>query len=81
VSGHIGIGVTAVSLDVAKQLATEVANRFGWGSLGSVAQDVDIRSLDQGHVIPNMGPPNLPGVWYPFLNLEEVDAYLSPNER
>jgi hypothetical protein len=28
-----------------------------------------VRDLDQGHVIPNMGPPNLRGVWFPMLNL------------
>jgi hypothetical protein len=28
-------------------------------------QDVDVQSLDQGHVIPNMHPPNWRGIWYP----------------
>jgi hypothetical protein len=39
------------------------------GELVRIIVDVDVRDLDQGHVIPNMGPPNLRGVWYPMLNL------------
>jgi len=32
-------------------------------------RDVDVRELDQRHVVPNMGPPSIFGVWYPRLNL------------
>lgn len=28
--------------------------------------DVDVRSLDQGHVVPNMMPPNCRGIWFPM---------------
>jgi hypothetical protein len=31
----------------------------------SVAEDVDIRTLDQKHVIPNMEPPIWRGIWFP----------------
>ena len=31
-----------------------------------VRTDVDVRDLDQGHVLPNMAPPNLRGIWYPM---------------
>lgn len=34
-----------------------------------VVPDVDVRTLDEGHVIPNMGPPAIRGVWYPKLNI------------
>ena len=69
VAGHIGIGVTAYSLDEARYLAKQTADELHWGEPGLPIEDVDIRDLDQGHVIPNMGPPNLHGVWYPMLNL------------
>jgi len=62
----LGIGVTAYSLSEARQLAEEVAKEMGWAEPGSVLEDVDVRDLDQGHVIPNMGPPNLRGVWFPW---------------
>ena len=31
-----------------------------------VIEDVDISTLDQGHVIPNMEAPVWRGVWYPM---------------
>jgi hypothetical protein len=69
VAGHFGIGVTAFTLDEATRLATEVSERYSWGRLGTPVKDIDIRGLDQTHVIPNMGPSSVRGVWYPFLNL------------
>jgi len=33
--------------------------------VGEIRADVDVRDLDQGHVIPNMAPPNWRGIWYP----------------
>jgi hypothetical protein len=29
-------------------------------------ENLDIRTLDQGHVIPNMKDPTLRGVWFPL---------------
>ena len=61
-----GIGVTAYSVDDAKELIndSEICSK---SNLVSVTEDVDVRSLDQGHVIPNMGPPNFRGIWFPNL--------------
>jgi hypothetical protein len=28
--------------------------------------NVDVSTLDPGHVLPNMLPPNTRGVWYPI---------------
>jgi hypothetical protein len=66
---HSGIGVTAYSIQDATRLANEAASQFKWELTGSVIEDVDIRDLDQKHVVPNMGPPNFRGVWYPCKNL------------
>lgn len=61
-----GVGVTAYSLDDAKDLiATE--SFVSEEKILAVIENVDIRDLDQGHVIPNMGPPNVRGIWYPNL--------------
>ena len=30
--------------------------------VGEIRADVDVRDLDQGHVIPNMAPPNWRGI-------------------
>jgi hypothetical protein len=66
----LGFGVTAHSLEDAEALlaaAGYVAQRDYEPSL--VVEDVDIRGLDQDHVVPNMGPPAIRGVWYPCHNL------------
>ncbi|MCW2926654.1 MAG: hypothetical protein JWM86_622, partial [Thermoleophilia bacterium] len=39
-----------------------------------VTEDVDVRDLDQGHVIPNMGVVVWRGVWYPSGYTEWVPA-------
>lgn len=67
---HLGFGVTAYSVDDAKSLIEGAACRLGWDyEVLEIVEDVDVRDLDQGHVVPNMGPPNFRGVWYPNLNL------------
>ena len=70
--GHRGIGVTAGTRSEAEALARSAAREMGWSTdLGQVVEDVDVRDLDQNHVVPNMGPVNFRGVWYPALNLRE----------
>jgi hypothetical protein len=61
-----GVGVTAFSLDDAKDL---IANEplVSERKVLDVLENIDIRDLDQGHVIPNMGPPNIRGIWFPNL--------------
>ena len=68
VAGHLGVGVTAATLAEAQRLA-ERARASCWpdaGALGPVIEDVDIRVLDQKHVVPNMRPVVWPGVWFPI---------------
>ena len=66
----LGIGVTAPSEGSAEQLARDAAERLSLNfEVLEVIADVDIRTLDQDHVIPNMGPPSVQGVWFPMLNL------------
>ena len=70
VPGHLGIGVSAMTREEATRLALQAATGLGWDVDGAqVVEDVDVRDLDQKHVIPNMGPPSFKGVWYPCLNL------------
>jgi hypothetical protein len=67
--GHIGVGVTAYSVDDAEALARDACATVGWSFKPTeVSEDVDIRTLDQSHVTPNIGPVNFRGVWYPRLN-------------
>jgi hypothetical protein len=68
--GSLGYGVTAYSLSEARSLAHDAAARLGVAfEPVSVIEDVDVRQLDQNHVVPNMGPPNFHGVWFPRMNI------------
>ena len=67
---HYGFGVTAYTVEDAKALVDKAALYIGWSTETiKIIEDVDVRDLDQNHVVPNMGPPNLRGVWFPNLNL------------
>ena len=69
----LGVGVSAYSLDEAEAMARDACLGFGWDfDVVKTVENVDVRDLDQNHVVPNMGPPNFKGVWFPMLNLEGV---------
>jgi hypothetical protein len=65
-----GIGVTAASEHEARALAEPVRTRF-WpdATITRVITDIDISTLDDDHVVSNMGPVVIRGVWYPRLNI------------
>jgi hypothetical protein len=69
-SSGLGIGVTSGSEAEAHEVAESVRARYYPEDrfLGFVP-DVDISTLDAKHVVPNMGPAVVRGVWYPRLNL------------
>ena len=64
----LGCGATALDRADAEALISDRV--FGGEPLPpvlSAVEDVDVRDLDQGHVIPNMGDPSIRGVWFPPL--------------
>ena len=63
----LGCGITAFDQNDALAILRErVFDRLGESpEIMEIVRDVDIRSLDQGHVIPNMEPPVIRGVWFP----------------
>ena len=70
VKGISGFGVTAYSVEDATTIVDDVAQHLGLSvEVIKIVEDVDVRDLDQNHVVPNMGPPNFRGVWFPNLNL------------
>ena len=65
-SSGFGFGLTA--FDEADALAILAHVVFADEVMPEVLEmrvDVDVRDLDQGHVVPNMAPPSWRGVWYP----------------
>ena len=66
----IGLGVTAWSLSDAYAMLE--ANGYDYHKRASrleVREGVMVTDLDQNHVVPNMGPIVVRGVWYPALNI------------
>ena len=66
-----GVGVTAFSLEEARDLAQRgLLNLPSGATLGDPEPDVEIPILDQSHVVPNMGICTVRGIWYPKVVLE-----------
>jgi hypothetical protein len=68
--GPLGYGVTAWSVEDALRIIR------GWGfelpdplDLVSIQDGITVADLDQSHVVPNMGPIVLRGMWFPFMGL------------
>jgi hypothetical protein len=62
-------GVTAYSLDDALSLLQACA-AYTLPTPPVVVHavpNVDVSTLDAGHVLPNMVPPNKRGVWFPII--------------
>jgi hypothetical protein len=64
-SMQLGCGVTAYDREDAMRLVAD--------TLGSkppqplrITEDVDVSTLDAGHVLPNMHAPNVRGIWFPM---------------
>lgn len=63
----IGCGVTAYDYDDAISiLRQKVFKGQEIPELKEKKENIDIRTLNQGHVIPNMRDPTLRGVWFPL---------------
>jgi hypothetical protein len=67
-------GVTAHNLDDALELLKhhQLVGQDVETPIG-VSANVRIEDLDQRRVVPNCGPMNFRGVWYPCLDLGEKD--------
>ena len=63
----LGIGVTGYDYgDALRLIAAQVFVDLPMSPIKRVIDDVDVSTLDQDHVIPNMKPPNLRGIWFPM---------------
>src|SRR4051812_28168455 len=64
------LGVTAYSLhDAFKLLAAQGYIFDPHTDISAIHEHVRIADLDQHHVVQNMGPIIVRGVWYPCLNI------------
>ena len=69
-----GYGVTAIDLSDGLALIGRLPDGLRpSGAVANVVEDVDVQSLDAGHVLPNMGAPIWRGVWYPNVPSSNPD--------
>jgi hypothetical protein len=61
----LGCGVTAVDRQDAENLLRQEVFRDELPRVLEIIEDVDVRDLDQGHVIPQHGRPSTRGAWFP----------------
>jgi hypothetical protein len=62
----LGVGVTALGRDDALALVRDrVVKGSELPSIAALIEDVDVSTLDAGHVLPNMAPPVSRGIWFP----------------
>lgn len=63
----LGCGVTAFSKEDAIDLMKErVFTKTPFPAIQNVQEDVDVSTLDAGHVRPNMGNVVKRGIWFPI---------------
>jgi hypothetical protein len=65
----LGCGVTASDREDAEKILRErVFIAEPVPRIKSVIEDIDISTLDPGHVLPNMSDPTPRGVWFPLVH-------------
>ncbi|XXF80872.1 hypothetical protein P2318_14255 [Myxococcaceae bacterium GXIMD 01537] len=63
-----GCGVSGYDREDALELIRErIFPGLELPRVSRIVEDVDVSSLDEGHVLPNIAPPVFRGVWYPGL--------------
>jgi hypothetical protein len=64
---RMGCGATAATVEDALSLvAARVFSGADLPPLRRLTADIDISTLDAGHVLPNMGNPTHRGIWFPL---------------
>jgi hypothetical protein len=63
---RLGCGVSAWTRDDAVNLVRHHVFEGRDFSVVAVVEDVDVSALDANHVLPNMAPASIRGVWYPL---------------
>jgi hypothetical protein len=64
----ISAGITAYDeADARRIFEDQVVTAYGSRTIIAMTTDVDVSTLDKGHVSPNMGDPSSRGVWFPLL--------------
>jgi hypothetical protein len=64
---RLGCGVTARTYaDAIEIISNDIFKSNKLPVIKNCIENIDVRNLDQNHVIPNMLSPNNRGVWFPI---------------
>ncbi len=64
---NFGCGVTAFNdIDALTIIKEQVFKNKPFPEVAVKIENIDINTLDQGHIIPNMYSPNYRGIWFPI---------------
>jgi len=61
----LGCGVTATSYDDALALVKERLSIENADAVAGCVEDVDVSTLDERHILPNIGDVTRRGIWFP----------------
>ena len=68
--GPLGFGVTAFSANDALQIIEGAGYNLPEDKSDlKIMEDIKVDDLDQPHVVKNMGPIVVRGIWYPFTKV------------
>lgn len=62
---QLGCGVTAYD-DAMTLLKERIFSSEAVPAIASVVEDIDVSTLDPGHVLPNIGLVTVRGIWFPL---------------
>ncbi len=63
----LGCGITALSkYDALKIVEEKMFSSKIIPPISSTVEDIDLSSLDENHIIPNMLSPTMRGIWFPL---------------
>lgn len=66
----IGFGVTAFSLPDALRILREAGYELPEDTAQlQITEGIKFSDLDQNHIVPNMGPIVVRGIWFPFTSV------------
>lgn len=63
---NMGCGITAFDeRDAMNFLEGTVFPAYGQREIAEIIVDIDVSTLDENHILPNMAAPVVRGVWFP----------------
>lgn len=62
----MGCGITAFNIHDAKKILSDKVFKNEFYEIEECKENVDVSTLDFNHILTNMHPANIRGVWFPL---------------